>query len=195
MRTSYFLLIVLALLTACSSRKMKTGPIIEPPAGFTFEKRINFNSAINTIYMPLSGGEFNAKKADTPEANSLYYFGKSSISIYPTLDDFEGTIDLQIEEAKKPTKYGPRIGKTKETSVISVTKKTISGREVACIDNSCEYGQGYGALNFGYLIMNGKKAMLIMVKDIYITPETNIEDYRNSLNSALTYMVKTLEFK
>ena len=55
-------------------------------------------------------------------------------------------------------------------------------------------GSGYGTLNFGYLVQNGNRAILLVVKDIYLTPETNIDTYRKVLDETFIYMIKTMEF-
>lgn len=202
MKKIIYISIISLLLAACSTTKVKTSknensktPMVPVPEGMQFEKRTNYNAVLASINMPVSGSEFKTKKADTPEGGTSYYFTTSMLNIYPTLDNFEGTLDEQIENAKKPTRFGPRVGRIKSTSVIAIDKKKIGNREVARIDISDIKDHGYGSLNYGYLVPNGNKATLLIIKDIYITPETDINAYRKSLDDAFVYMIKTLEFK
>lgn len=193
-------LVITVLLSACGTTKKATTNKVPVPAGFSFEKvEYSNNSLLKSTNMPVSGSKFTVKKSDTPEAYSIYKFAEAQIMVIsPLSKGFVGTLDEQIDKIYNKPYFAPsRTSAIKLTDkhTVDTLKMTIANNKVIRFDISKEPIQGYSSLSFGYIVQHGEKAMMFWIKDLYITPEVNINEYKKSLDTAFKYMIETVEFK
>lgn len=187
-----YLSLCLAFMASCGTTKTATTapaePQAPPPEGIEFQA-IENHKEFKKIMLPISGKGFAIKNEDEQFPPKIKYTNKT-FYIWPSLGDSEGSLEEQFEIAKR--KLGLVV---KPETVVEFEELSIAPHQVAKISLYRELGHGYKTLAYGYLVKNGGKASILMVKDGYFMPETDMGAYKSTLDEAMKYMILTMEFQ
>ncbi len=204
MKLNHLILVSIVLLIAsCGTpkqtvKKEQTPPPV-PPEGITFTGVKNYKS-FAFINHPYGKGFKQNQDVDVDshvnDANEFVpgvKYNGNHVSIWSKLRDTDGDLDVQYEALKKKMlKYY-----IKDNSKVDFEKKKIGNRDVAQIRIVTPIGKDGAEYSYGYLVAHDShSASCFMLTEALIwKADEKLPAYESTLDEALVYMIKTVEFR
>lgn len=196
--SSFILMLSIVLLASCSTQRMalKKGA---KPEGIEFTHVENFKG-FEAIDLPHSGMGFsknmNASRKSNLTDEGVFIpgvdYNNTQLIYWSTIGDKEGDIHTQFEIVKKRF-IDHRLKNYPEAEVIFDEKK-MGDRNVALVKFSQQIKSGSVVYVYGYIIPHDNKAALFMVDALLAKPEGE-KAFEDTLDKALRYMIKTVDFQ
>ena len=208
MKRSIYFLVIVALLSSCSTSKKtvtvsKPAPV--PPAGITFTQVENLR-AFASIQMPFEGkgfgkdNSFHSNKTDAGEDVGIIKYKGSRVWLYDDNDltkkfKIEGDksdINVVLEGIKKRGFF--RHWLSKDNVIEEYSDAIIGGKACKRVFVSFNWDDSNAYYTLAYIIPHHETMALFFIDQATTSPAMLEEDVK-VLDSAYIYMIETLEFK